>query len=748
MTAETDPTARLAVALADRYRIERELGQGGMATVYLAHDLRHDRSVALKVLRGDIAQSVGADRFLREIRLAAGLNHPNILALFDSGNAGGALFYVMPAVEGQSLRDRLEQDGRLPVAEAVRIATAVAGALDYAHRHGVVHRDIKPENILLQDGHALVADFGIGKAMSGEGDRYTQTGVTIGTPAYMSPEQAAGESVDGRSDIYSLGCVLYEMLVGEQPFTGTSVQAVIAKRFVQTPADIGALREGVSGAVSRAVQRALARAPDDRFGTGAGLVAALAETDTSPVRIAAPEKSLAVLPFVNMSADPENEFFADGITEEIINALSRIGGLRVAARSSCFALKGKTEDLRVVGDRLGVATVLEGSVRRAGSRLRITAQLASVGDGCQLWSQRYDREMSDVFAMQDEIADAIAAKLQLQLAGPAAEPASRAVPGNLEAYELLLKGRVLLGRRGRAIVEATHCLERAVALDPELAEAHALIGDSFRLQALYGLAPSSEMIPRARAAAERALALDPEQVEALTTLADIAANFDWDTEAANDLADRVLAIDPTHVRARAERASHLALRRASPDVMQRALSDFRVACELDPLNPWAAAMEAFGFLFAARPAEALVASSRAIELDADNFTARWTAVSALVALNRHDDALAAAEHALLMSGRNPRILAEVAAVHAARGDTPAADAVFQEVLGRARSGYIGFAEQGAIAASAGRLEEARLLVQRAVDAHEVFLVFWKLPAWTAVRNDPEGERILSSTGLW
>ena len=744
----TDAVQRLSSSLADRYRIERELGQGGMATVYLAHDLRHDRSVAIKVLRAEVAHTMGAERFLREIRLAARLNHPSILALFDSGDAGGALFYVMPAVEGESLRDRLDRDRRLPVEEAVRIATAVGSALDYAHRHGIVHRDIKPENILLQDGHALVADFGIGKATSGPGERFTQTGTSVGTPAYMSPEQASGESVDGRTDIYSLGCVLYEMLVGEPPFTGISAQAVIAKRFVQTPAEVSALRESVPASVSRTVRRALARAPDDRFDTGAAFVASLGEADTGPVRPSAPEKSLAVLPFVNMSADPENEFFADGITEEIINALSQIAGLRVAARSSCFAFKGKPEDLRIVGDRLGVATVLAGSVRKAGSRLRVTAQLANVADGCHLWSERYDREMSDVFAMQDEIAGAIAGRLELRLAETAAQPASRPAPGNLEAYELLLKGRVLLGRRGRAIVEATRCLERAVTLDPGLAEAHALIGDSFRLQALYGIAPSSEMMPRARAAAERALALDPQQVEALATLADIAANYDWDTEAANLLADRALALDPRHVRAMAERATHLALRRAPPEVMRRALRDFRIACDLDPLNPWAAAMEAFGFLFDARPAEALAASERAMELDAENFTARWTTVAALAALARHDDALAAAEPALLMSGRNPRILAEVAAVHAARGDPGGADAVFEEVRGRARSGYIGFAEQGAIAASAGRLEEARALVQRGVDAREVFLVFWKLPAWASVRADAAGARILGSTGLW
>jgi eukaryotic-like serine/threonine-protein kinase len=740
---------RLAAALADRYRIERELGAGGMATVYLAHDLRHERSVAIKVLRPEIAHSVGTDRFLREIRLAARLNHPNILPLFDSGDADGALFYVMPVVEGQSLRDRLARDRQLPVDEAVRIAAEVGGALDYAHRHGVVHRDIKPENILLQDGHALVADFGIGKALSAvEGEALTQTGSTLGTPAYMSPEQAAGDSVDGRSDIYSLGCVLYEMLVGEQPFTGPSVQAMIAKRFVQTPADVSALRAGVPRPVARTVQRALARTPVDRYETGAHFVTSLGEVEVAPVRVVAPEKSLAVLPFVNMSADPENEFFADGITEEIINALSQLEGLRVAARTSCFAFKGKTEDLRVIGDRLGVGSVLEGSVRKAGSRLRITAQLVNVTDGCHLWSERYDRELSDVFAMQDEIAGAIAAKLELGLAATTAAAPPRSAPGNLEAWELLLKGRVLLGRRGRAIVEARACLERAVALDPGLAEAHALLGDCFRLHAMYGIAPATEMMPLARASAERALALDPAQVEALATLANVTANFDWDTERANALTDRALALDPSHVRALAERASCVALRNATPEAMERALRDVRAACEIDPLNAWAAAMEGFGFLFAGRLAEALAAAQHAIELDTENFTARWVTVLVLSALGRHDEALAAAEPALLMSGRNPRILAEVAAIHAARGDGAAADAVFQEVRGRGRTGYIGWAEQGAIAASAGRLEEARALVQRAVEAREVFLVFWKLPSWKPLREDPEGRRILGSTGLW
>jgi serine/threonine-protein kinase len=522
---------------------------------------------------------------------------------------------------------------------------------------------------------------------------------------------------------------------------------VIAKRFVQTPADVAALREGIPRPVSRAVQRALARTPVDRYETGALFVASLGELDIVPARHAASDKSLAVLPFVSMSADPENEFFADGITEEIINALSQLKGLRVAARTSCFAFKGKAEDLRVVGDRLGVGTVLEGSVRKAGTRLRITAQLINVTDGCHLWSERYDRELRDVFAMQDEIAGAIVAKLELGLAGEPANTLFRPAPANLEAYELLLKGRVLLGRRGRAIVEARGCLERAVVLDPGLAEGHALLGDCFRLHAMYGIAPSTEMMPLARASAERALALDPEQVEALATLANVVANFDWDTTAACVLSDRALARDPSHVRALAERASCVALREAPPQEMERAMRDFRTAREIDPLNSWVAAMQGFGFLFAGRLAAAFVEGERAIELDAENFTARWVMVMVLAALGRHDEALTAAEPALLMSGRNSRILAEVAAVHAARGDTSAAEAVYQEVRGRARTGYIGWAEQGAIAASAGRIEEARKMVRQAVDEREVFLVFWKLPAWRPFRDAPEGRRILGSTGL-
>ena len=747
--AVDSPGLALTSALAHNYRVDRELGAGGMATVFLARDLRHDRDVAIKVLRTEVAESLARERFVREIRLAARLNHPHILPLYDSGEAGGFLFFVMPVMEGQTVRARLTDEGQLPVETVVRIASEVADALDYAHRHDVVHRDIKPENILLHEGHAIVADFGIGKAIAAASDTttLTQVGMAIGTPAYMSPEQATGDGVDGRSDFFSLGCVVYEMLTGTPPFTGGTLQAVIMSRLVQTPPEITDLRTAVPVSLSRTVARLLAKTPDDRFQTGALVIAALHSSHVELPASASDRNSVAVLPFANMSTAAEDEYFADGITEEIITVLSQHGGLRVAARTSCFAFKGKHEDLRAIADKLGVRTVLEGSVRKAGNRLRITAQLVNAADGCHLWSERFDREMTDVFALQDEIATTIAAKLEVSLRGAGMGRDTRAGPRNIEAYELLLRGRVLLAQRGPSIRGAADCFERALSLDPQLAEAHALLGDAMRLFAIYGMAPTAAVIPRARAAAERALSLDPNQVEALATLANIAGVFDWDGATGSVLTDRALAIDPRHVRSIVERAFINAYRHgADGDVRAQALRDFDTAMRLDPLNAWAVALHAWSLSSSGRHADAIAEARRAIELDPAAFTGRWGLVWALAASGRDAEALEAAEPALRMSGRGSRILAEVAASHSRLGDRDAAEQIFQEITGRARTTYVGWAEQGAIAASAGRLDEARALVRLGIEARDSFLAFETCPAWSPFRDDAEGRRMLDSVG--
>jgi serine/threonine-protein kinase len=738
------PDAVLAAALADRYRIERELGQGGMATVYLAHDLRHDRPVAIKVLRDDVAQTLGAERFLREIQLAARLSHPGVLPLFDSGRAGNVLFYVMPHVEGGSVRNRLDREGQLPVAEVVRIGAEVAEALDSAHRQGVVHRDIKPENILLQDGHARVADFGIGKALSAvEGEAVTRTGMSVGTPAYMSPEQAAGEVVDGRSDLYSLGCVLYEMLVGEPPFTGNTVQAVIAKRFIQTPADVSGLREGVPRPVARAVHRALARTAIDRYETGAQLAAALMEPEAAPdPRQAAPEKSIAVLPFITLSPDPEDGFLADGVTEEILNALAQIPGLRVAGRSSVFSFKGRTEDPRTVGAKLNVANVLEGTMRRAGSRLRVTAQLTSAADGYQLWSEKYDRVLEDVFAVQDEIAGAIAGRLRLSL--DQGKAAGSAPPTqHLEAYQLYLKGRALLYQRGRSIAAARECFQQAVALDPEYAQAWAGLADAYTTSGYSAYFPAAEVMPQAIDAARRALALAPDLAEAHNALACATLLWERDYATAEREFRRAIELNPGYVQARAWYG--LFYLHWIAGKVEEGEEQIARGLEVDPLSGYSHFLMGFLLLSSGRAREAVASCRRGVELDPNSYLGTWSLGCALGVVEEYGEAIAVMERALAMSGRHVWALATLAAILARAGKADDARAVMQEAAARGAREYLQPSMMAAAAVAVEGMDAGIAWVRRALEERDPLFVSMarSWPYYDPLRPDPRFQAILA-----
>ena len=508
-------------ALSGSYDIERELGRGGMATVYLAQDARHKRRVALKVLHPDLSSSIGPDRFLREIQLAARLNHPHIVPLFDSGEAGGCLYYVMPVMEGETLRDRLLRDGQIPLDEALQLVRGIASALDYAHRQNIVHRDIKPENVMLQDGEAVVMDFGIGKAVTvAADDTLTQTGMVVGTPAYLSPEQAAGETrIDGRSDQYSLACVLFEMLSGKKPWTGPTAQSVISKRFSDPVPSLRSVYEKTPDEVENALLKALSRDAADRFATtvefARALVAShLSTPDGSPLQPGSSTKSIAVLPFTNMSADPEGDFFADGIADEIITALSKVKALRVVSRTSSFTFKGKNDDIREIGRKLQVSTILEGSIRKAGKRLRLNAQLVSTTDSSQLWAERYDRELEDVFAIQDEIASSIVAALRVVLTEDEKKAIENVPTTNIDAYEYYLRGRQFFHQhRRRAHEFARQLYERAIELDPGYALAHCGVADCCSFLYQYFDA-SDENLRKADSASRRALDLAPHLAEA------------------------------------------------------------------------------------------------------------------------------------------------------------------------------------------------------------------------------------------
>ena len=572
---------RLAVALQERYRIERQpdgsltlLGRGGTATVYLAHDLRHDRPVALKVVHAELAASVGTERFLREIRVVARLSHPHILPLFDSGEAEGLLYYVMPYVAGESLRQRLDREGRLPMSSAVRIACQVGLALDYAHRHDVVHRDIKPENILLDGDQAIVADFGIATARKAASeDRLTEVGLAVGTPAYMSPEQAGGApEVDGRSDIYSLGCVLYEMLGGMPPFTGPTPQAVMAQQVLATLSPIRDRRQDVPESVERALEMALAKEPTDRFATAAELSATLEGSVTPGPLPAAGRRNrrrtaallgvgavaatafllalglqrhdpdpgdtprIAVLPFDNLGS-AEDGYFADGITEEITSRLAMIPTLGVISRTSAEQYRATDKSIKEIGRELGVAYILEGSVRweksPQGSRVRVTPQLIRVSDDRHLWAGRFDETLAEVFEVQSRIAEQVASELDLALRQPDHEALAAKPTENLQAYDVYLRGNDLLTKAGvpDAIGSAERMYVQATELDPGFALAFARLARA-RIWQFHFSERTAPKLAAARAAVDSALALDAALPEAHLALGQIHYWGELDYEAA------------------------------------------------------------------------------------------------------------------------------------------------------------------------------------------------------------------------
>lgn len=638
MTELPPPPDRLAAALAGRYRLERTLGEGGMATVYLAHDLRHDRQVAVKVLKPELAAALGAQRFLEEIRVTANLQHPHILPLYDSGSADGALFYVMPLVRGESLRERLARDTQLPVDETIRIIRQVAGALDFAHRQGIVHRDIKPENILLQDGEALLADFGIALAVTeAGGGRLTGTGLSVGTLQYMSPEQATGErDLDARTDIYALGAVAYEMLAGEPPVTGPTPRALMAKLMTERPTPLGVVRDVVPPFVEAAVMRALEKTPTDRFssarafadaltrrevsttrGTGAsaaptavgtrrgraiarvailvvGLAGAFVLARSGIVRwpssatgdAAAPPviRSIAVLPLDNYSGDPAQDYFAEGMTDELTAALATISQLRVTSRGSAMQFQGRDRPpTPEIARTLDVDAVVEGSVVRSGDRVRITAQLIDARADRHLWAKSFERSSSDVLALQAELASAIAGEINVRLTPGEQSRLATAPSVDPDAHDAYLRGRYFFNRPSdENLQKAIAQFEEAVRLSPTFAPAYSGLSDAY-LWAGYneGFLTASEAKPRARAAAEQAVALDSTSAEAHTSLAVFELFYEYDWAGCERDFRRAIELNPSYAFAH----DQFALALAFSGRLEESIAESRRAAELDPLSP-------------------------------------------------------------------------------------------------------------------------------------------------------------------
>jgi serine/threonine-protein kinase len=580
------------------YEVISLLGAGGMGEVYRARDSRLGREVAVKVSAERFEK-----RFEQEARLIASLNHPNICTLHDVGPN----YLVMELVEGPTLAERIKH-GVIPLAEALDIAKQIANALEAAHARGIIHRDLKPANIKIKaDGAVKVLDFGLAKLMTDSETDVTKTieGTVLGTAAYMAPEQAEGKPLDERSDVFSFGAVLYEMLSGKRAFGGNSTAQVLSAVLRDDPSPFQAPAE-----LQRVVRKCLAKQPKDRFPGMGALRVALEQISLRPVE---QQPSIAVLPFANMSADKESEYFSDGLAEEILNLLAKIPGLKVIARTSAFAFKGKNEDIRKIAETLGVSNVLEGSVRRAGDRLRITTQLINAVDGSHLWSERYDRDLTDIFAIQDEIGQAISEALKVRLA-------PRAQTVNIEAYQNYLKGQYYRVRyTPESLAKAKECFEQALAIDPKYALAYSGLAEYYYGLAAYGIKPTTEVAALAKSFAERALAIDPANSVAHSVLAALAAICDYDWKSAERHFRKAMAAEPAPpaVRYRYALLYLLPLGR-----VREAMEQSRLALETDPLSMFLHFGMAYSIYAAKQYRETIEYARRALEIDA-NFYLIW-----------------------------------------------------------------------------------------------------------------------------
>ena len=742
-----------------------------MGEVYRARDHRLERDVAVKVLPPALLSDGEAlARFEREAKLVAALSHPNILAIHDVGTEGGVSYAVTELLEGETLRDRINA-GTVPLRKSIDFARQMARGLAAAHSRGIVHRDLKPENVfVLSDGHVKILDFGLarraafGDTSAAEAPTVARTtpGTILGTVGYMSPEQVRGERTDHRTDVFSLGAILYELVIGERAFRAPTDVETMTAILRDDPA--GLRRRGSAPPeIVRVIARCLEKKPEERFQSASDLAFILtvlegAETaelvEEKPVPVSSGSRvsssprspisdssraSIAVLPFRNLSADAENEYFTDGVTEEIINALSKIEALRVASRTSSFAFKGKDQDMRRIGEELGVRTVLEGSVRRAGSRLRLTAELVNVADGYQLWSERWDREMEDVFAIQDEISLAIANTLKVRLlAGEEGAVVERATE-DVEAYNHYLKGKYFFNRRAprQAIAE----FERAIARDPGYSAAYTGLADAYCIFGFYGGIPTLDAFAKARAAASKARELDPDSAETHLALGLVEHYYGWDFEreerefrTAAELAPRSAAVH-----------SWLALYGAFLADTASARKSGKIAHQLEPLSPNVLANLAWTYFAERRFPEAERELRRALELEPDALYPLWAGGLTLLMLGRHEESVALLERATALTERSQTwYVGLLGWAYGAAGRRADALAVLDELRERSSREYVAPFHVAFVHMGLGDHDAAVAALDLAVDQRNA-LAWWPKSAaqYDLLRSHPRFEKVLA-----
>ncbi len=767
-----------------------------MGVVYKAEDTRLKRHAALKFLPPDLTRDEEAkERFVNEAQAASALDHPNICTIYEiDEDEDGQMFIAMAYYDGETLQKKVAS-GKLQVAGAIEIAIQIAQGLAKAHEHGITHRDIKPANVIItKDGVAKILDFGIAK-LSGQ-SRLTKTGGTVGTVAYMSPEQTRGAEVDHRTDIWALGVVLYEMITARLPFKGEYEAAVMYSIWNEEPEPIISQRPETAAELNRVVSTALAKARDDRYqhademlvdlkditkaqesgsqsSTKArsrsrkkvrsvlakklpflfGGIAILAVLVVAAFFVfkeklpnAAEKESIAVLPFVNMSAEAENEYFSDGMTEEIINALTKVGGLAVVARTSVFQFKGKTYDIRKFGEQLNVSTILEGSVRKSGEKLRITAQLINVANGYHLWSEVFEvREMNDIFVVQDEIAREIVSKLKVELGGGSGAPLVKASTENREAYDLYLRGRFFWNDRGREnLSKAIDYFERAIALDSSFAAAYAGLADTYGL-----LHQSRDNSPhayqKAKWAATKALELDSTLAEAHAALGVVQSMFEWNWLEVENAYKRAIALNPGYASAHQWYAAAL-IHLGRP---REAIAEARKALELDPLALPKNMMLIQVYRNARQYDQALDQCRKTLELYPANVNAQWGMGMVYVHESRYDEGIAWLRQSLENSTNRPALLvAGLGYALAVSGKRAEAETVLNELLSQSDQKAVSPCFLAWIYAGLGQQEQALVMLEKAYNEYDYRLLYIKVdPMFDNLRSHQRFDQLLKRMGF-
>jgi serine/threonine protein kinase/Tfp pilus assembly protein PilF len=734
--------------IANRYEFIEELGKGGMGKVYKVFDKKIKEEVALKLLKSEIAADEKTiQRFSNELKLARKIVHKNVGRMYDINEEKDTHYITMEYVPGEDLKSFIRRARQLTVGAAVSIAKQVCDGLAEAHKLGVVHRDLKPQNIMIdKEGNARIMDFGIARSLKTKG--ITGEGVIIGTPEYMSPEQVEGKEVDQRSDIYSLGIILYEMVTGQVPFEGDTPLSVAMKHKTKAPPNPRKVNVQIPEDLSRLILRCMEKAKEKRYQTAEEVLSELGKIGEPGAEIiSAPkwENSIAVLPFTNMSADPEQEYFCDGIAEEIINALAHVESLRVIARTSAFAFKGKHEDIREIGKKLDVDTLLEGSVRKAGTRIRITAQLVNVADGSHLWSERYDREMKDVFAIQDEISLAIVDNLKVKLLKKEKARLVKRHTEDTEAYELYLKGSYFISKYAVGEVQkGLAYFQKAIAKDPNFALALGGIGTAYLSFGTLSLLPPDEAFPKAKDYLTKALAIDDTLAESHAALGTIAFYYDWDWPEVEKRIEKALALNPGGGQAHAWYSWYL----VAVGRYAQAIAAVKKAQELDPLLPLYYAFGIAIHSYQGKFEEAEEQFHKAIELDPNLGIAYFHMAHSYLFQDRYEEGISASQKAIELTTGLGWAECILGGIYCLQGERDKANQILNQILSQKKKQYVSSFILAYFYYYMGEKDKSFEWLDKAYEERDILMILLNVPKFFSdLRDDPRFEALLKRLGF-